>query len=478
RSALRHGGVCPPARSRRHHAAGGLDRPIVRAREHLPLRLRQRCTQLRHRRRAAHPLAGFARQPRAAGDRCRRARLSRAALLAAAPDAARSGHARHGRQRLARRRARHRPDTRHAHHLGHHRRADRACRRSRRARSCHRSAAGVELPDQHVRGRDPGRPRQRARRRRRCPHHRRGGGGGHAGAAHQLPAGDRLPGDRPPPSLPPAWAVRPEGDPELTAYLVAILTLVAIATLVGFGLNIQWGLCGLVNFGIVGFFSLGAYVAALVGLSGAGAFAGMAAAALACACASALLALLAARLEDDYLAIVTIGFGEIVRLVMLNEDWLTHGALGLADIPRPFEHMVAADTYPVAFLAFAVALVAAVFAILEALTRSPFGRALRAVRDDDVVTATLGKSPFVLRVKAFAIGGAVMGLAGSLHAFYLTYIDPSQFTPIVTAYAFMAVIAGGRGSNVGLLLGAGSIMLLIEATRFLKDFIPFLDATK
>lgn len=140
--------------------------------------------------------------------------------------------------------------------------------------------------------------------------------------------------------------------------------------------------------------------------------------------------------------------------------------------------MVAADTYPVAFLAFAVALVAAVFAILEALTRSPFGRALRAVRDDDVVTATLGKSPFVLRVKAFAIGGAVMGLAGSLHAFYLTYIDPSQFTPIVTAYAFMAVIAGGRGSNVGLLLGAGSIMLLIEATRFLKDFIPFLDATK
>jgi branched-chain amino acid transport system permease protein len=264
----------------------------------------------------------------------------------------------------------------------------------------------------------------------------------------------------------------------MTAYLVAILSLVAIATLVGFGLNIQWGLCGLVNFGIVGFFSLGAYIAALVGLSGAGAFAGLAAAAFACAGASALLALLAARLEDDYLAIVTIGFGEVVRLVTLNEGWLTNGALGLADIPRPFEQLVSAESYPLVFLVFAVALVAVVFVVLEALVRSPFGRALRAVRDDDVVTATLGKSPFVLRIKAFAIGGAIMGLAGALHAFYLTYIDPSQFTPIVTAYAFMAVIAGGRGSNVGLLLGAGSIMLLIEATRFLKDFILFLDATK
>ena len=84
----------------------------------------------------------------------------------------------------------------------------------------------------------------------------------------------------------------------------------------------------------------------------------------------------------------------------------------------------------------------------------------------------------MLRIKAFAVGGAVMGIAGALHAFYLTYIDPTQFTPILTAYAFMAVIAGGRGSNVGLLLGAGTIMALIEATRFLKDAIPILDSTR
>ncbi len=90
----------------------------------------------------------------------------------------------------------------------------------------------------------------------------------------------------------------------------------------------------------------------------------------------------------------------------------------------------------------------------------------------------LGKPVLLLRVKAFAIGGVVMGLAGALHAFYLTYIDPSQFTSIITAYAFMAVIAGGRGSNIGLLFGAATIMALLEAARFLKDAIQAIDGTQ
>jgi ABC-type branched-subunit amino acid transport system permease subunit len=264
----------------------------------------------------------------------------------------------------------------------------------------------------------------------------------------------------------------------MMAYLATIAVLVLIAALVGLGLNMQWGVNGLVNFGVVGFFALGAYVTALVSTAGGGPFGGLVAAAIACAASSAALALLSTRLEDDYLAIVTIGFGELVRLVVLNETWLTGGALGIADIPRPFATLVTAEAYPTLFLVIAVAIVAVVFAALEALVRSPFGRALRAVRDDDVVAAALGKRVLMLRIKAFAIGGAVMGIAGALHAFYLTYIDPTQFTPILTAYAFMAVIAGGRGSNVGLLLGAGTIMALIEATRFLKDVIPFLDSTR
>jgi branched-chain amino acid transport system permease protein len=264
----------------------------------------------------------------------------------------------------------------------------------------------------------------------------------------------------------------------MIGYLATIAVLVSIAALVGLGLNMQWGVNGLVNFGVAGFFALGAYVTALAAAAGGGPFGGLVAAAIACAAASAVLALLSTRLDDDYLAIVTIGFGEVVRLVMLNESAITGGALGIADIPRPFAALVPADVYPTLFLALAVATVAVVFVALEALVRSPFGRALRAVRDDDVVAAALGKPVLRLRVKAFAIGGAVMGIAGALHAFYLTYIDPTQFTPIITAYAFMAVIAGGRGSNVGLLLGAGTIMALIEGTRFLKDAISFFDSTR
>jgi ABC-type branched-subunit amino acid transport system permease subunit len=103
---------------------------------------------------------------------------------------------------------------------------------------------------------------------------------------------------------------------------------------------------------------------------------------------------------------------------------------------------------------------------------------VRAVREDDVVAATLGKNVVWLRVRAFALGGAIIGIGGSLHAFYMTYIDPSQFSAILTAYAFMAVIAGGRGSNKGLLIGAVTIMTLVEGSRFLKDLIYVFDATQ
>lgn len=263
----------------------------------------------------------------------------------------------------------------------------------------------------------------------------------------------------------------------MIAYLVTIAILVCVAALVGLALNLQWGQAGLVNFGVVGFVAIGAYATALLAPH-VGWFPAMLIAGAVSAVLSGGLALLSIRLEENYLAIVTIGFGEVVRLVILNEGWLTNGALGIPDIPRPFAGLGQAIGGDTVFIVFAVGLVAVVFVLLEAMARSPFGRVLRAIRDDATVTSALGKNVFALRVRAFAIGGAVMGIAGALHAFYLTYIDPSQFTPIVTAYAFMAVIAGGRGSNVGLLVGACSIMALLEGTRFLKDFITVIDGVQ
>jgi len=263
----------------------------------------------------------------------------------------------------------------------------------------------------------------------------------------------------------------------MIAYLSTLTVLVSIAALIGLGLNFQWGVAGLVNFGVVGFVALGAYATALT-VNHVGCLGAMVIGAAVSAANSTILAVLSIRLADDYLAIVTIGFGEVVNILLLNEDWLTGGALGIANISRPMSSIIPATQYDNVFPLFAIMLVGLTFLTLEALVRSPFGRALRAVRDDPVVAATLAKPVLLLRVKAFAIGGAVMGIAGSLHAFYLTYIDPGQFTSIITAYAFMAVILGGRGSNTGLLIGASTIIALIEATRFLKDALNVIDGVQ
>lgn len=264
----------------------------------------------------------------------------------------------------------------------------------------------------------------------------------------------------------------------MTAYLVTILSLVGIAIILGLALNLQWGLCGMVNFGMAGFFALGAYTAAIVALAGWGTLAATLTAALVCALACGATALVSLRLSDEYLAILTLGFGEAIRLVTLSEDWLTGGSLGLPGIPRPLWGLVSEKSYEVLFLVILLTVVLVLFVLLEILLRAPFGRAVRAVREDDVVAATLGKNVTLLRVKTFALGGAIIGIAGAFHAYYLTYIDPSQFSAIITAYTFMAVIAGGRGSNRGLLFGAAMIMCLIEGSRFLKDVVHVLDATQ
>jgi branched-chain amino acid transport system permease protein len=264
----------------------------------------------------------------------------------------------------------------------------------------------------------------------------------------------------------------------MSAYLVTIFIFVGIAIMLGLALNLQWGICGMVNFGLAGFFSLGAYSAALTALAGAGTLAATIVAAAVCAFACAAVALISLRLSDEYLAILTLGFGEAVGLVALSEDWLTGGSLGLSDIPRPLVWLVPEQDYELTFLGLLVAVLIIIYIALEMLLRSPFGRTLRAIREDDVVALTLGKNVAMMRVKAFAIGGAIIGIAGAFHAYYLTYVDPSQFTATITGYTFMAVIIGGRGSNKGLVLGATIIIGLIESTRFLKDAVEIIDASQ
>lgn len=264
----------------------------------------------------------------------------------------------------------------------------------------------------------------------------------------------------------------------MTVYLIATLTLVAMAALAGLALNLQWGMGGLVNFGLFGFYMLGAYIAGLLTVQGLPPLVALGVAMLGVAVLSAVSALISVRLSEDYLAIVTLGFAECLRLVISYEGWLTRGMLGVSGIERPFQVWWPRGWGDTGFLLLALLAVLIVYTALQALARSPFGRLVRATRDDPGVVEALGKSVLAVRVRVFAIGGAILGLAGSLHAFYYSYIDPTQFGPIITAYAFMAVVVGGRGSNRGVVASAFTLIFLLEGSRFLIDLVPGLGASE
>ncbi|WP_062227354.1 branched-chain amino acid ABC transporter permease [Aureimonas frigidaquae] len=259
-------------------------------------------------------------------------------------------------------------------------------------------------------------------------------------------------------------------------YLVATLCVVVIFTLAGLALNLQWGMGGLVNFGLFGFYMVGAYACGLLVVrAGLDPFLAMALAILATATISALVSLISIRLSEDYLAIVTLGFAECIRLFISYEDWLTFGTLGVSGITRPFAGLVPEPWTDIAFVAFALACLCVVYLVLSLIAASPFGRLMRATRDDPDIVGSLGRSVLTIRLRGFALGGAILGLAGSLHAFYYSYIDPTQFTAIITAYAFMVVVGGGRGSNPGVLVAAFVLVFVLEGSRFLVDYVPGLD---
>ncbi len=264
----------------------------------------------------------------------------------------------------------------------------------------------------------------------------------------------------------------------MISFLILMATVVCFSAILALALNFQWGLGGMVNFGLAGLYALGAYSCALLMLKGgANTFFATLGAMAIVAAACGIIALVTLRVtEEDYFAIVTLGAGEMLRLAVLNEDWLTKGALGLTGVPRPLGEVIAPEYYQYFQLGLALVVLLGTVWFLNMIARSPFGRIVRALREDDVVAATLGKHVLWARVRIFAIGGAIVGLAGSFHAFYYQYIDPTQFSNIVIAYAFMAVIAGGRGAHYGTIAGAAIVMVLLEGSRFIKDLIPVLDS--
>ena len=257
----------------------------------------------------------------------------------------------------------------------------------------------------------------------------------------------------------------------MDAYLLAVGIVVLIYALLAIGLNLQYGETGLINFGHVAFFALGAYASALLSLRGWPLVVGFSVAAVVAAIAALPLGLAALRLREDYLAIVTLGFSETVRLVLQQEAWLTQGVQGLPGIPKLFGALGRGTADLAIFLTLAAVVALAAWATLL-LQRSPFGRLLRAIRDNEAAVIALGKDPARLKIQVFMFGAALAGLAGAFYAHFLSFISPEQFVPLVTFYVWMSIILGGVGSVRGALAGTLLLVAFLEGSRFLRDLLP------
>lgn len=266
---------------------------------------------------------------------------------------------------------------------------------------------------------------------------------------------------------------------ELLAYCAFFLTVALTYAVIVLGLNVQWGQTGLFNVGVAGFVAVGAYASALltsppvegrlggfdlpIAVGWLGAF-------IASGLLSALIGWMTIRLRADYLAISTFGIAVTIQLAVLNLEGVTGGPFGISLIPRPFGELAGQSlAFSLANLALLVAVVFGLYLMLQHLARSPWGRVLRAIREDEVAAEALGKSPRRFRIEAFALGGAIMGLGGAAQAHFIGFIAPENYLPMLTFQVWAMLIVGGSGNNRGAILGALLVWALWAASSALVE---------
>lgn len=249
------------------------------------------------------------------------------------------------------------------------------------------------------------------------------------------------------------------------------------------GLNLQWGFTGLFNVGVAGFVALGAYTSALLTtpytagrLGGLGwpVAAGWLGAMGVTGLAGLVVGAVALRLRHDYLAITTFGIAVTIQLVANNATALTGGPFGVQFIPKPLQSWLGTGLpWTLAYLALSLTLLAIVYLALERLVRSPWGRVLRAIREDEAAAASLGKRPFLFRLQSFVIGSMLMGLGGAVYAHFVGFIAPEDFLPILTFQLWAMLIVGGSGNNRGAVLGAFVVWTFwASAGNLLRGWVP------
>jgi len=270
---------------------------------------------------------------------------------------------------------------------------------------------------------------------------------------------------------------------DLLAYAAFFLSMALTYAIICLGLNVQWGMTGLFNVGIAAFVAVGAYTSALLttppspdrfGGFGMPIVVGWLGAAVVSGLLSWAVGALTIRLRADYLAIATFGVAVTIQLCVLNLQPLTGGAFGIGFIPRPFaawqENALA---FSLGNLAIMVLVVLALYLGLQHLAKSPWGRVLRAIREDEVAAQALGKRPIRFRLQAFTLGGAIMGLAGATQAHFIGFIAPDNYMPILTFQVWAMLIVGGSGNNRGAIAGAILVWgLWALSAAAVSSFIP------
>lgn len=249
----------------------------------------------------------------------------------------------------------------------------------------------------------------------------------------------------------------------LVSYAVFFATVASILAIATLGLNLQWGYTGLFNGGVVAFFGAGAYGTLLLGgppaahLGGFGLpwVASLAGGVAAAAALAWIVGVLTLRLRHDYLAIATFGVAVAFENLMRNAQGLAGGAQGIRGFERPFRDLAGDGlAWSVLYLAVVLAALILTYLFLERLARAPFGRLLRAIREDEEAARSLGKSPARVRLTSFVTGSAIMGLSGALYGSFYAFVSPQDVLPILTFQIWAMLIVGGAGNNRGAVAGA------------------------
>jgi len=252
----------------------------------------------------------------------------------------------------------------------------------------------------------------------------------------------------------------------LSPYFTHIAILIGIYAILAMSLNLTIGFTGLLNLGHVAFFGIGAYTSALLTIAGLPFPVSFVTAGLVASGFGFLLMLGVRKIKGDYLALVTLGFSFVIYSIFLNWTGLTRGPLGIPGIPKPEFGPLTISTNG-DYLIFVIVTATIVGLFLWRLTKSRYGRLLEAVRDDELAAQVLGKNTFKVQAQSMMISSFLAGIAGSLFAHYITYIDPSSFFISEIILVLTILIVGGLGSLPGSVIAAAIILIIPELLRFI-----------